>query len=114
MRIRDWSSYVCSSDLPRGAQSPVEFEHEEQVRELAHLVTRPIVIAARRRQVAVIHRAALVRDAARDHDAIVDMAMDEPGESEGAEVIDPELQLETLFGERAGRDHHAEIGRAHV
>src|SRR3546814_9324707 len=37
------------------------------------------------------------------------MRMDQPDEGEMAKVIDPELQLEALSGQRARRDHNAGI-----
>src|SRR3546814_5169724 len=41
-----------------------------------------------------IDRAALVRQAGGDDDAVVDMAMDQSRKGEGAEVVDPELRSE--------------------
>ena len=64
------------------------------------------MVAAARAEVAVIHRPVFVRDAACDDDAVLDMRMDQPRKGKSAEVIDPELQLEALFRQRFGRDHH--------
>src|SRR3546814_4916158 len=70
MRISDWSSDVCSSDL------------------LAHLIALPRMIAAAGVKVAIIHRAAFMREAGGDDDAILDMRMDQPDEGEMAKMID--------------------------
>src|SRR3546814_1326212 len=67
---------------PRGTEPAIECEHVEQIGELAHLIALPGMIATARIEIAVIHRTALVREAGRDDDAILDMRMDQPDEGE--------------------------------
>src|SRR3546814_1450683 len=55
-----------------GAEPPVELEHMEHVGELAHLIARPVMIAALRAEIAVVHLTAAMREAAGDHDPVVD------------------------------------------
>src|SRR3546814_4830927 len=90
MRISDWSSDVCSSDLARG---------DEVVEDILLLVEPPGVVP----RLAIFAAAAQVRD--REHAALVDPR--EPGRREGGGHRDVEATI--AIEQRRSEEHTSEL-----
>src|SRR3546814_20229167 len=77
-----WQPIACA--LRPGTEPAIEFDHVEQIGELAHLIALPGMIATARIETAVILRTALVREAGRNDYACPDLRM-EYGRTPGRE-----------------------------
>ena len=95
------------------AQSPVELQREEQVRQLRLSVRAPAEVVAVAVQVVEGDPAHLVRGARERHDTRVLAALhrvqEQRGEQEVPEVVGAELKLEAVRRAMSRRRHHARV-----
>ncbi len=103
---------------PGGSGAPVELDHEVQVGCLALLVRGPPAIALFRLQVGEVDPTPLVREARDGHDPgrfrSPEVLQQQPGQSEVTQVVDPELLLEAVLGQRPRGGHDPGIVHEHV
>jgi hypothetical protein len=97
----------------RLAQPPVEFECEEQVGEFALRIARATAIAALELEILPVHLARAMRRTAHGDDArsgrVEEARQQQTGQREVAEMVGPELHLETVRGMAPWDRHHAGV-----
>src|SRR3546814_1516281 len=110
MRISDWSSDVCSSDLQADRQLIARFEQELA----AHAPTVAVVDVLIKMKVAGIAVAAVVVAAAREGDGVADRAGDVALDDDRVIIAIARLERAAEVELRLLRDDADEIGRAPV